>query len=96
MEYNKLEKVLKILEDENRLRILHMLNKTSRCACELLLELNITQPTLSYHMKMLVNAELVHSEKRGKWQYYSINIEMADSINQNLGNIFYQKSDNMV
>ena len=65
----------KALGDENRIRILKMLRTGEKCACELLEELNITQPTLSHHMKILCDAEIVKGRKAGKWTYYSLNRE---------------------
>ena len=65
--------VFKALGDENRIRILQMLHGGELCACKLLETLNITQPTLSHHMKILCDSGLVTSRKEGKWNYYSIN-----------------------
>ena len=64
--------VFKALGDENRIRILKMLHSGEKCACKLLEELNISQPTLSHHMKILCDAGLVTGRKEGKWMHYSI------------------------
>lgn len=64
--------VFKALGDENRIRILKMLHGGEKCACKLLEELNIRQPTLSHHMKILCDAGLVTGRKEGKWMHYSI------------------------
>lgn len=63
--------IFKALSDENRIRILKMLHSGEKCACKLLEELNISQPTLSHHMRILCDAGIVHSRKEGKWTYYS-------------------------
>ena len=63
---------VKALADENRLAIMLALQHGEKCGCVLLEELNITQPTLSHHMKILCDSELVASRKEGKWMYYSI------------------------
>ena len=63
------------LADENRLAIMIALQHGEKCGCVLLEELNITQPTLSHHMKILCDSELVNSRKEGKWMYYSISRE---------------------
>lgn len=63
----------KALGDETRLRIVSMLAAGKTCACKLLEAFNFTQPTLSYHMKQLVDSGLVNAEKDGKWVHYSIN-----------------------
>ena len=65
-------KVFKAFCDENRLVILEMLQSGEKCACVLLEKLNITQPTLSHHMKILVDSGIVSARKEGKWTHYSI------------------------
>ena len=62
----------KALSDENRIRILKLLRSGEKCACKLLEELNISQPTLSHHMKILCDSALVIGRKEGKWMHYSI------------------------
>ena len=64
--------VFKALSDENRIRILKLLHGGEKCACKLLEELNISQPTLSHHMKILCDAGIVSGRKDGKWTHYSI------------------------
>ncbi len=64
--------IFKALSDENRIRILNMLRSGEKCACKLLEELNISQPTLSHHMKILCDAGLVTGRKDGKWMHYSV------------------------
>ena len=63
----------KALGDENRLKIVNMLSHGEICACEILVELEITQSTLSHHMKILCECSLVNSRRAGKWTYYSLN-----------------------
>ena len=63
--------VFKAFCDENRLMILEMLQSGEKCACVLLEKLEITQPTLSHHMKILVDSGIVAARKEGKWTYYS-------------------------
>ena len=64
--------IFKALGDENRIRILKLLRGGEMCACHLLEELNISQSTLSHHMKILCDAGLVTGRKEGKWIHYSI------------------------
>ena len=64
--------IFKALSDENRIRILKMLRSGEKCACKLLEELNISQSTLSHHMKILCDAGIVTGRKEGKWMHYSI------------------------
>lgn len=86
-DYRKHAAFMKALSDETRLKIYNMLAKGELCACKILEEFNITQPTLSYHMKILSESGLVNCRKDGIWKMYSINkvtldmvIEMLDSI----------------
>jgi ArsR family transcriptional regulator len=65
--------VFKALSDANRLRIVDMLSRGELCACKLLEHFNITQPTLSHHMKVLADCGLVLSRRDGIWAYYSLN-----------------------
>lgn len=58
--------------DENRVRIIQLLLGEEKCACKLLEEINITQPTLSHHMKILVDSGIVRGRKEGKWMHYSL------------------------
>lgn len=76
--YNDTMKVFKAFCDENRLRILEMLRTGEKCACKLLDDLQITQSTLSHHMKILCDADIVQGRKDGKWVYYSVNPKGAD------------------
>jgi ArsR family transcriptional regulator len=65
--------VCKALGDTNRLEIIKMLSDGEKCGCELLEKFQITQPTLSHHMKTLVECALVTDRKDGKWHHYSLN-----------------------
>jgi len=64
--------VFKAFCDENRLMILEMLHSGEKCACILLEKLEISQPTLSHHMKILCDSGIVSARKDGKWTHYSI------------------------
>ena len=64
--------MFKALGDENRIRILRMLRGGEKCACRLLEELHVSQPTLSHHMKILCDAGLVTGRREGKWIHYAI------------------------
>ncbi len=72
-EHEKNAKVFKAFCDANRLKIMHMLQSGEKCACQLLTELNVGQPTLSHHMKILCDAGIVSARKDGKWMHYSFN-----------------------
>lgn len=64
--------IYKALADETRLQILHMLAEGEMCACKILEKFEISQPTLSYHMKILSSCGLVSSQKDGLLMIYSI------------------------
>lgn len=72
MNARRIAVIFKALGDENRIRILKLLNGGEKCACKLLEEVNISQSTLSHHMKILCDAEIVTGRKDGKWMHYSI------------------------
>ena len=65
---------------ENRIQILELLRDGERCACMLLEEMKITQPTLSHHMKILCDAGVVVGRKEGKWMHYSISEDGLGSV----------------
>lgn len=67
--------MMKALGDETRVKIFYMLTKGELCACNVLEEFNITQPTLSYHMKILCDCGLVNGRRDGIWMKYTINKE---------------------
>lgn len=77
MKYNYAEYVpiFKALADETRLKIVDMLSCGEMCACDILDFFNFTQPTLSYHMKILTDCEIVNVRKEGSWMRYSLNLE---------------------
>jgi DNA-binding transcriptional ArsR family regulator len=65
-------KVLKALADPIRLRILGLLSSREMCVCEVMVALDLTQPTASHHLRILENVGLVKDRKEGKWVFYSI------------------------
>ena len=75
MEREEVALIAKALSDANRIRIIEILVDGEKCGCEILEELDISQPTLSHHMKILTECNLLNSKKNGKWQIYSINSE---------------------
>ena len=83
-EEKKTAGVFKALCDENRIRILKLLQSGEKCACVLLDDLQITQPTRSHHMKILCDSEIVACRKEGKWTYYSISAEGSAAAMQSL------------
>lgn len=70
--FTEIAKVFKAFDDKKRLFILEFLRNGEKCGCDILEQLNISQSTLSHHMKILVESGIVDSRKDGKWTYYSI------------------------
>ena len=71
--------IFKALCDENRVQIFRILQNGELCACHLLEDLHLSQPTLSHHMKVLCDSGLVVGRKEGKWMYYSISEEGTEA-----------------
>ena len=82
MNISEVALICKALGDNNRLQIVRMLSEGEKCACRLLEAFEITQPTLSHHMKILCECGLVTARKEGKWQHYSINKEVLNEFSE--------------
>ncbi|MPN10181.1 hypothetical protein SDC9_157476 [bioreactor metagenome] len=78
--YKQVALIFKALSDETRLRIIEMLKGGELCACMILEHFNITQPTLSYHMKILTESGLVNARRDGAWMRYSINNDGFETV----------------
>ncbi|WP_349672825.1 metalloregulator ArsR/SmtB family transcription factor [Lacrimispora sp.] len=85
--------VFKALGDTTRLKIIEMLSCGELCACNILESFEITQPTLSYHMKILTECGLVISCKEGSWMHYSNNTQLIELIKNYWTNITTEKED---
>lgn len=72
-------KVFKAFDDVNRIKIINLLSKEKMCGCKILEELDVSQPTLSHHMKILCDSGIVISHRRGKWTMYSLSQEGIDN-----------------
>ena len=77
MTEKRIAEMFKALCDENRIKILKLLRSGEKCACHLNDEINVTQPTVSHHMKVLCDSGIVVGRKEGKWMHYSISPEGA-------------------
>ena len=80
----KLEKIFKALGDQNRLRILKMLELRPLCNCEVQEVLGLAPSTISKHLGLLRTAGLVEDKRQGKWVIYSLVTEEASPYNQPL------------
>lgn len=78
-----LARLLKAIAEPARLRLLSLVaarDGGEACVCDLTEPLGLTQPTVSHHLKILVDAGLLHREKRGVWAYYSLVPGALDEI----------------
>lgn len=91
--YEKLAAIFKALSDETRLHIIDMLSCNESCACDLLSNFKLSQSTLSYHMKILIDAGLLNSRRSGLWTYYSINEATFENILHILPELYKAKDE---
>lgn len=81
--------ICKALGDSNRLKIVEMLSDGEKCGCQLLEEFEITQPTLSHHMRILTDCGLVQTRKEGKWSHYSLSCETLTAFKAFIASLKY-------
>ncbi|NFB21642.1 ArsR family transcriptional regulator, partial [Clostridium botulinum] len=91
--YDDNAKIIKALSDGSRLKIIDMLSCGEKCACDILEHFDFTQPTLSHHMKVLMDCGLVESRKEGLWSYYSLNITNCNKLILFFMNIITETDD---
>lgn len=87
MDNRRIASMFKAFCDENRLQILELLRDGERCACSILDEMQITQPTLSHHMKILCDSGVVVGRKEGKWMHYSISEDGLENVRKYLNEL---------
>jgi ArsR family transcriptional regulator len=86
-------KVFKALGDPKRAMIVDMLSCGEMCACNILEKFEMSQSTLSHHMKLLRESGLVKAREEGKWTYYSLNGDAIDKAKGFLQVITSDKED---
>ncbi len=82
---DELSRVLRALADPVRLRLLSLIGAHAggeACVCELVERFDLSQPTISHHLKVLREAGLISSERRGTWVYYRA---LPDAVEQLAG-----------
>ncbi len=74
--------LFKALADPARVRIVNALATGGEavCVCQLVEPLGLSQPTVSHHMKKLLDAGLVDREQRGKWAYFSLRRDAVETL----------------
>jgi ArsR family transcriptional regulator, arsenate/arsenite/antimonite-responsive transcriptional repressor len=83
----RLARVFKALGDPTRVRLLSLIAATEggeACVCDLTAPVKLSQPTVSHHMKQLVEAGLVTREQRGKWAYYRVVPDALRAVSDSL------------
>jgi len=80
-------RIFKALSDPKRTMIVDMLSCGELCACHILGKFDMSQSTLSHHMKILCESGIVKARNEGKWTYYSLNAETVAKIRQFLCDI---------
>ncbi len=81
MEAEDIAKFFSVLSDPVRIKILKILEKKMMCVCELKIALGLSQPTISYHLKLLRECGYIKPVKKGKWIFYKIaNRKLVKSI----------------
>ena len=82
-EAERLAAALKVVADPTRLRLLSLLASHpggEACVCDLVAPLDLSQPTVSHHLKVLHEAGLLERERRGAWVYYRVIPERLDVL----------------
>lgn len=82
---------MKAIAEPNRLKILDMISTGEKCVCDILDHFDFTQPTLSRHMKVLIEAGIVSARNDDKWQYYSLISENIEEFQEVMNQIFKTK-----
>lgn len=78
--YEENSKLIKAISDSNRLKILDLLSCGELCACDIQKHFDFSQPTLSHHMKSLMECGLVVGRKEGTWMRYRIDLQRANEM----------------
>jgi len=84
--------LFKALSNDTRLSIVSLLKKESLCACKIMEAVDLSQSTVSHHMKILEDSKIVHCTKKGKWHHYSLNFETLKSLELFFNALYQEKS----
>lgn len=80
--YSDYTKVFKALGEPKRAMIIDMLSCGELCACMILEKFEMSQSTLSHHMKLLCECGIIKSRNEGKWTYYSLDLDIVRKTKQ--------------
>lgn len=82
-EAERLAEALRVIAEPARLRLVSLISASQEgesCVCDLTDQLDLGQPTVSHHLKVLADAGILHREKRGRWAYYRIEPEPLELL----------------
>jgi ArsR family transcriptional regulator len=91
--YLEFTKICKALGDPKRAMIVDMISCGELCACKILEKFDMSQSTLSHHMKILCGSGLVKGRKEGKWTHYSLDTDAVNKTKQFFDSITSNKED---
>jgi len=77
MDYDKL---FKVFSDKNRIEIIRFLSKGVCCSCQFIDQFDVSQPTMTYHLKQIRESGLADTTKEGTWIKYKINNNVIDEM----------------
>lgn len=83
----RLARIFKALGDPTRVRLLSLIAAADggeACICDLTDPVNLSQPTVSHHMRLLADAGLITREQRGKWAFYAVVDDALDALSSAL------------
>lgn len=81
VDFAQYETKFKALADQKRLKIMHELSqKGSVCVCDLMEIMEMPQSKLSYHLRILLDAQMITLETRGTWSYYELNHAVVNRL----------------
>ena len=91
MDYRECSKVFKALADPKRLEIVDVLSRGEECACNIQERFDITQPTMSHDLKVLIDANILIVRTEGKWKHYKLNNEFLDEFKNHFSELTREK-----
>lgn len=83
MRIDEMAKLLRVVSEEKRLRILSLLLQKEMCVCTIMTALDESQSLVSHHLAVLRDAGLVRSRRDAQWIYYSVDPEGLAELNEN-------------
>ena len=88
---NMIEQTFQALSDKNRIKILELLKKKDMSVSEILENFSITNASLSHHLDILKRVNLVVSERKGQFIYYSLNTSVFEDVLVQMSKFFNKK-----